>query len=120
MKNRTLTSRQPRARRRRGTSRLFVLGAAFMASTAIGGRLCTPAHAQALPKSDGIRGPVAAVGAQAAYARRFDIAAGSFGSVTDRFTAVTGIRFVFASSLIRDLPSPGVTGTMTAEQALAQ
>ena len=38
--------------------------------------------------------------------------------MADRFRAVTGIRVVFANEDIKDLPSPGVTGVMTAEQAL--
>jgi len=48
MKNRTFASTNPsRARRRRrGASRLFVLGAAFMASAAASGKLTTPVYAQ--------------------------------------------------------------------------
>jgi catecholate siderophore receptor len=40
--------------------------------------------------------------------------------VTERFEALTGIRVVLAHDLIRDLPSPGVTGVMAPEEALAQ
>ena len=47
MKNRTFRSRQSvSTRRTRGTTRLFVLGAAFMASTAVSGPLSTTLYAQ--------------------------------------------------------------------------
>ena len=118
MKNRTFASfRRTRMRRRRGRSHLFVLGAAFMASTAAGAKLV---HAQQPPSG----GPTASMaglaqaGALAQQARRFDIPGGTIGTVTEQFRVLTGIRIVLANEMIRDLPSPGVSGVMTDEQAL--
>ena len=116
MKKRTFTTLNPPRprRRRRGTSRLFVLGAAFMAS-AVGGKLATPAYAQESARAG------RAVSAPApAQKLRFDIPAGTIAAVTDQFSAQTGIRIVFAIDLIRDLPAPGVSGVMTPGEALDQ
>jgi catecholate siderophore receptor len=128
MKNRTFTNSHPsRRRRRRGTSRLFVLGAAFMASTAAGGKLETAVSAQVTLRDTRIisaraSGAAAAKGVvdegQASRTSTFDIPAGTIGAAVDRFRASTGIRVVFANDQIRDLPSPGASGAMTAEQAL--
>ena len=128
MKNRTFapTNSSRARRRRRGTSRFFVLGAAFMASTAVSGELTTPVYAQGTLRDTRIvtsrTATSGAIGAadegQATQTATFDISAGSIGNVADRFRAVTGIRVVFANEAIKDLPSPGVTGVMTAEQAL--
>ena len=129
MKNRTFASTNPsRARRRRrGTSRLFVLGAAFMASTAVSGKLTTPVYAQGTLRdarivTSTVRIGSSAIGAvdegQATQTATFDIPAGPIGAVADQFRTVTGIRVVFANEDIKDLPSPGVSGVMTAEQAL--
>jgi catecholate siderophore receptor len=128
VKNRTLSSVQSsrRRRRRRGTSRLFVLGAAFMASTAASARQTTPVHelgslrdapivtarAPGMSAVDGVNE------GQATQASTFAIPAGTIGAVADQFQTVTGIRMVFANQDIRDLPSPGVSGSMTAQQAL--
>ena len=48
MKNRTFapTNSSRARRRRRGTARFFVLGAAFVTSTAVSGELTTPVYAQ--------------------------------------------------------------------------
>src|SRR5262245_4863175 len=128
MKNRTFTSSTypRRRRRRRGTSRLFVLGAAFMASTAISGKLATPAHAQGTlrdtrvisARSTGAGSVSKTDEGQATQTATFDIPADTIGAVADRFNKLTGIRIVFVNDDIRELPSPGVTGAMTAEQAL--
>ena len=127
MKNRTLASTNPsRRRRRRGTSRLFVLSAAVMASTAVSGKLTTPVHAQGTLRDPRVVASRAATSSaignldegQATRTATFDIPAGPIGGVADRFHAVTGIRVVFANEDIRELPSPGVSGLMTVEQAL--
>ena len=128
MKNRTFTSSNgSRTRhRRRGTSRLFVLSAAFMASTAISGKLATPVQAQATLRDTRVMS-ARSTGASAAgktdegqgtQIATFDIPAGTIGAVADRFNRLTGIRVVFANEDIRELPSPGVSGVMTVEQAL--
>ena len=95
-------------RRRRGTARLFVLGAAFMASTAIGGKIATPVHAQG----------AAAAASQTAV--RFDIPAGTLTDIARGFEAVTGLTVSYANESIRDLPSPGVSGLFTPERAVIQ
>jgi catecholate siderophore receptor len=126
MKNRTFRSRHSaNSRRKRGTTRLFVLGAAFMASTAIGGKLTTSVHAQGTLRDTRVvsarslgSSVIGAVEGQATQTATFAIAGGTIGTVVDQFRTLTGIRVVFANDEIRDLPSPGVTGTMTAEQAL--
>ena len=61
-----------RGKRRRGTARLFVLGAAFIASTAAG-RLAPELHAQS---------PARGAGAQVVPTSRFDIAAGPVAAST--------------------------------------
>ncbi|HEU4690588.1 MAG TPA: TonB-dependent siderophore receptor [Vicinamibacterales bacterium] len=127
MKNRTFSSSHPSRprRRRRGTTRLFVLGAAFMASTAAG-KFASPAYAQTTLRDSRVvaaRSLGANVGSsgeegQATQTATFAIPAGTIGAVADQFRTLTAIRIVFANEAIRDLPSPGVSGSMTAEQAL--
>jgi len=118
MKNKSLFdaqgSRRPR-RRRRGTSRLFVLGTALVATTVAGH--VSPVGAQELVRDAQTtsRGGAAA----SDQVRRFDIAPGTIASVADRFQSTTGIRVVLANDT-GDLPSPGIVGTMTAAQALEQ
>jgi catecholate siderophore receptor len=96
-------------RRRRGTARLFVLGAAFMASTASGVKIGTPVHAQGSP-------PVAV----SQTAVRFDIPAGTLAEVSRAYEAVTGLTVSYTNESIRDLPSPGVSGLFTPERAIDQ
>jgi hypothetical protein len=128
MKDRTFSSSHPsrRRRRRRGTSRLFVIGAAFMASTAVSGKLTPPVYAQGTLR-DARLATAPALGSstiggvdegQGTQTATFAIPAGTIGTVADQFRTVAGIRVVFANEAIRDLPSPGVSGAMTAEQAL--
>jgi catecholate siderophore receptor len=118
MKNRTFSSlRRKATRRRRGRSRLFVLGAAFMASTAAGAKVAYAQQSQAGGQAASIAG-MAQAGALAQQTRRFDIPAGTIAAVSDQFRALTGIRVVLANEMIKDLPSPGVSGVMTDEQAL--
>src|SRR5262245_43562381 len=118
MKNRAFSS-FPRktTRRRRGRSRLFVLGAAFMASTAAGVKVAYAQQPQAGGQAASMAGLTQA-GALAAQTRRFDIPAGTIGTVTDQFRVLTGIRVLLANDLIKDLPSTGVSGVMTDEQGL--
>ena len=106
MKNTTFAPQSSARRRRRGTARLFVLGAAFTA-TSMAASL--PAHAARVPAQ---QGP-----AQAEQLP-FEIAAGTIGSVTQAFEAATGLRVTLANDMIRDLPSPGVRGRFSVEQAI--
>jgi catecholate siderophore receptor len=110
MKHRTFEQRPSRRghrRRRRGTARLFVLGAAFMASTAVGG-LAPTAYAQTAPA------------ATLQTALRFDVGAGPLAEAVRGFEAVTGMTIAYANESIRDLPCPGVSGTFTPQRALEQ
>ncbi|MEP7309055.1 MAG: TonB-dependent siderophore receptor [Acidobacteriota bacterium] len=56
--------------------------------------------------------------APASTARRFDIPAGPLADVLRAFKIVTGIDVVFAIESIESIQSPGVSGVLTAEQAL--
>jgi catecholate siderophore receptor len=49
---------------------------------------------------------------------RFDIAPGLLGTALKQFETVTGISIRVAPELVRDLTSTGVSGSMTADQAL--
>jgi catecholate siderophore receptor len=117
MKNRSLATSRSRRARRRGTSRLFVLGAAFVASTAAHAWAQQPAReaTSLAARSPGAGGGAPAQGGQAL---RFDIPPGPLGAVVDRFAQITVIRVAFAAEELRDLPSPGVSGALTAEAAL--
>jgi catecholate siderophore receptor len=97
-----------------------------MASTAVSDKLTAPVHAQGELRDTRIvtsSAPGSSVvgssdNAQAAQTSTFNIPAGTIGAVADQFRTLTGIRVVFANEDIRDLPSPGVIGSMAAEQAL--
>jgi catecholate siderophore receptor len=110
MKHRT---RLPRAKagRRRGRTRLFVLGAACLTPLAA----ATPALAA--PEQ---QGPVVAGTAARAGVQRFDIAPGSLDTVLAAFERATKIRPVLNDPGLRSLQSPGVSGNFTAEQAMGQ
>src|SRR3954466_7811069 len=49
---------------------------------------------------------------------RIDIAAGTLGDAVEQLTPITGLRVRFADAGLRTLPSPRVTGSYTADQAL--
>jgi catecholate siderophore receptor len=110
MKVASSPDRSPRPRKR-GTSRLFVLGATF---AAVGSGV---AHGQS-PARPATTAPV--TGAQTTAAVRFDIPAGMMRDVVRRYTEVTGVRVTMANDRLGALQSPGVSGTMTAQQALDQ
>jgi catecholate siderophore receptor len=58
--------------------------------------------------------------AQAPPLRRFDLLPGPLGAVIAAFEQLTGVIVTVALEAIRTIPSPGVTGTFTLEQALEQ
>ena len=105
MKNRILRPPVSR-RRRRGTARLFVLGAAMAASTLA----ARPAPAIAAPAQ------------QAVASRRvaFVIQPGSLEAVMNDFRRLAGVAVTFADSGLGVIQSPGVDGTFTVEEALAR
>jgi catecholate siderophore receptor len=131
MKNRTfshnIVSKADRIsrRRRRGTARLFVLSAAFMASTSVA----------ALAKQTQFSGPPeggphvnggpfgqAPAGATAAQAGRvqYAIPAGPLGDLLERFEQTSGVTLTLAMPELAALQSPGVTGSYTVQEALDQ
>src|SRR5690348_15677348 len=57
-------------------------------------------------------------GPQALVVRRFEIAPGNLGDTMDAFATVSGISVRFADNELRTLPSKGVTGLYTPDQAL--
>ena len=112
MKNRTFKKADKNGRRRRrGTARLFVLGAAFMASTSV------PAFAQeAQPPSQAQSSAQAVQQSRAQYA----ISAGPLGDLIERFEQAAGVRLTLAMDSLAMIQSPGVSGFYTVEQALQQ
>jgi catecholate siderophore receptor len=112
MKNKALWNpdKNGRRSRRRGTARLFVLGAAFMATTAAG-RLAPAVHAQGLSN---------AMAAQTQRTMAFNIAAGPLGEVLRAFEGIAGVKVLLSLNSIADIQSPGVSGSFTVEQALQQ
>jgi len=125
MKNRTFRPfvSGPRLPRKRGTSRLFVLGAAFASSAAMTAAGATPAQAgQGIPEGQ----PALSANAGAAQAGdpsaqvRFDIRSGPLVDAIKRFEELTHIKVTVATAGIEDILTPGVFGTMTPREALDQ
>jgi catecholate siderophore receptor len=104
MKNRTLPKADSNGRRRRrGTARLFVLGAAFMASTS--------ATALALQSPTAVVQEVRA---------QYSIPSGPLGDLLERFEQVSGVKVTLAMESLGMIQSPGVSGFYTVPQALDQ
>ena len=103
----SIVRRRARGRRRRGAARLFVLGATLAASGTIAAR---PAAAQGSPANR----PAAARATM-----RFDIAPGSLETVAANFTKITGMPVTFVMPDLAVIQSPGVTGMMSVEAAMA-
>ena len=113
MKYRTFVdSRKTGSKRRRGRTRLFVLGAAFAAS-AIGAK-----SALAAPAAAAQQGPADAGDPQAGRPMRFDIPAGSLADVLVQFERISGMKAVLADPGLAVIVSPGVVGTYTPVEAL--
>src|SRR5215207_5227283 len=94
--------------RRRGTARLFVLGAAFAASAATGA-LTAQVYA-AEPR-------VSAAGADAPRGQeaqlRFTVNPAPLDEVLAEFERLTRVKVALTDSGIGTIPSPGVIGTFT-------
>ena len=113
MKNRTPSSLTKRVRpRRKGRMRLFVLGAAFVASG-----VATPRSVTAAP-----RPAQAASGHDSTHlssaAARFDIAPGPLDRVAAEFERITGLKVVFADAGLGMIQSTGLSGTFAPRDAL--
>jgi len=112
VKNRTFkkTDRN-RRHRRRGTARLFVLGAAFMASTSAAGL-----SAQSQRPSQPSASTDAVQQARAQYA----IDPGPLGDLLERFEHVSGVKVTLAIEALAVIQSGGVSGRLSVEEALDQ
>jgi catecholate siderophore receptor len=116
VKNRTFKKADRNGRRRRrGTARLFVLGAAFMASTSattLAQTPVSPSGAERLQQAS--RAATAAQTGRAQYA----IPSGTLGDLLERFEQASGVRVTLAMPELASLVSPGVSGFFTVQEAL--
>lgn len=90
---------------------------ALVAYTAVGSRMVAVAHAR--EASDAFAADQAPAQGQEPVLR-FDIPAGTIDSVLHAFQTATGVNVAAPSDAIRGLPSPGISGVYTIEQALRQ
>jgi catecholate siderophore receptor len=104
--------------RKRGTARLYVLSAAFAASTAASGNLVAPLHAAEMRRP--AVGTTKTPEAQDTQELSFAIQPAPLGDVLAEFERVTQVRVVLADSGIATIQSPGVVGTFTVRQALQE
>jgi catecholate siderophore receptor len=112
VKNRTFKKADQKGRRRRrGTARLFVLGAAFMASTSAAGL-----SAQAQRPSQPAANTRAVQHTRAQYA----IDPGPLGDLLGRFEQVSGVKVMLAMETLAVIQSGGVSGRLSVEEALDQ
>jgi catecholate siderophore receptor len=117
VKNRTFKKAdQNGRRRRRGTARLFVLGAAFLASASLSAQSQTPVATRADQRAVGrvLSDPPQQTRAQ------YAIPAGPLGDLLERFELASGVRLTLAMDSLAVIQSPGVSGFYTVEQALQQ
>jgi catecholate siderophore receptor len=111
VKNRTLkTCDRNGRRRRRGTARLFVLSAAFLASTSATG-LAAQSQRSVPPPANS-----RAVQARVEYA----IDPGPLGDLLERFEQVSGVKVTLAMDALAVIQSGGVSGRLSVEEALDQ
>jgi catecholate siderophore receptor len=114
MRNETVNTRIRRPwRRRRGTARLFVLGATFLASTGLAPLAVGTVHAEVrnAASSQASDRPVTP-------ALTFSIPPAPLGDVLDAFQKSTQIKVVLADAAIAMIQSPGVVGSLQPRQAL--
>ena len=112
MKNRTFKKADRNGRRRRrGTARLFVLGAAFMASTSAAG---LSAQSQRSPQ------PSANTRTVQQARTQYSIEPGPLGDLLERFEQVSGVKVTLAMEALAAIQSGGVSGRLSVEEALDQ
>jgi catecholate siderophore receptor len=104
--------------RRRGTARLFVLGAAFVAS-ATASDICVSNLYAAEPRR-AVAGAPDSPAAQDSQPLVFAIRPAPLADVIAEFERITQIKVVLTDTGIAGIQSPGVAGTLTARQALQQ
>src|SRR5262245_28436882 len=102
-----------RARRRRAAYWLAMSAMGTVTAYAVvGGKMAPPSYAAApVPR---------ALWTQAPAAQRFNIPPGLLDDVIGEFERATGLDVVLSRSGIGNLPSPGVSGEYTADNALQQ
>lgn len=106
---RTASKANPNRGQPRAASRAsWTLAGAIVASAAFGAT-ATPAFAQT---------PAASPGATQLATRRFEIAAGSLRDALAAFSRTTGITINDPKAVVADRQSPGISGVLTAEEAL--
>jgi catecholate siderophore receptor len=119
MHNRPFNSIDRRGRRRkRGTARLFVLSAAFAASTAASGTVAAPVYAA--ERRVTAAGADDTPEAQSTEQFRFAIPPAPLGDVLAEFERLTRVTVVLTDSGIATIQSPGVVGTFTVGRALQE
>src|SRR5205085_5968585 len=90
---------------------------AFMAYSAVGSQTVIPAHA--MGNIGNVKGHYVMAKAQAPV-QQFDIPPGPLDTVLNAFQSVTGLRVHMANDNMSNVSSPGVKGSLTADQALKQ
>jgi outer membrane receptor protein involved in Fe transport len=81
-----------------------------VACSAIGSKTINVAYAQSVPQSSGARAQT--------QAQRFDIPAGPLSEVLAQFARAAGITLTLSIDSIGTIASPGVSGTLTIQEAL--
>jgi catecholate siderophore receptor len=121
MKNRIVSKADRNGRRRRrGTARLFVLGAAFVASTSASA-LAKPAPSTMRRAAIGIDRLAQSPATATQNARtQYAIPSGPVGDLVERFQQASGVTLKLAMPELGSIQSAGVTGFYTLEQALQQ
>ena len=104
--------------RKRGTARLYVLGAAFAASTVASGNVVAPLYAAEVRRTAVATEKTPE--AQDTQELSFAIQPAPLGDVLVEFERVTQVKVVLADSGIATIQSPGVVGTFTVRQALQE
>lgn len=130
----TTKTRQHRKNRRSRRPHWLFVGA-LAATTSLSGRFVPgafaqddvlAAHRQEVPFSEPTRVALLDESWRGRYvpsdmpARRFDIPPGPLDAALKAFETVTALKVRLADDAIRDVESPGVTGLLTADQALEQ
>ncbi|HWM89631.1 MAG TPA: TonB-dependent siderophore receptor [Thermoanaerobaculia bacterium] len=119
--------KHPKSRKRSRSPRWLFLGA-LAASTSMAGRLAPNAFAQELELAkpslaalmdEAWMAKLAPVQTSGMPALRFDIPPGPLGTALDAFESAAGVRIEIEDQAIRSLDSPGVSGLLTPDQALA-
>ena len=120
MKNRTfLKADRNGRRRRRGTARLFVLGATFVASTSAT-MLAKESHPTSVLHVGRLQQAPASAAASQTGRVQYAIPAGPLGDLLGRFEHTSGVRLTLAMPEMAALQSSGVSGFYTVQEALEQ